>query len=85
MKKGRPYRTNAGRDRNPFYDKIGVSIMTTLREKMKNEMNLIGLAQSTQELYLKAINKLYEYYAKSPAKLSITEIQNYLLHLKKRR
>ena len=58
--------------------------MTNLREKMKKEMNLIGLAQSTQKHYLQAVTKLYEYYGKSPAKLSISEIQNYLLYLKKR-
>ena len=52
--------------------------MTNLREKMKKEMNLIGLAQSTQKQYLQAVTKLYEYYGKSPAKLSISEIQNYM-------
>ena len=58
--------------------------MTTLREKMKKEMNLIGLAQSTQKLYLQAVTKLYEYYDKSPAKLTVEEVQHYLLYLKKR-
>ena len=58
--------------------------MTTLREKMKQEMILIGLTESTQTLYLKSIVKLYKYYNRSPAKLSNTEIRAYLLHLKKR-
>jgi integrase/recombinase XerD len=57
--------------------------MTPLREKMKHEMNLIGLALSTQKLYLHSVIQLYEYYDKSPAKLSIDEIHCYLLHLKK--
>ena len=57
--------------------------MTTLREKMKQEMILIGLAESTQKRYLQAVIKLQEYYNKSPAKLSSTEVRNYLLYLKK--
>lgn len=56
--------------------------MTTLREKMKHEMILIGLADSTQKCYLKSIIKLYEYYKQSPATLSASQIRNYLLHLK---
>ena len=58
--------------------------MTILREKMKQEMILIGLAESTQQIYLKSVILLSTYYKKSPAKLSIAEIKNYLLHLKKR-
>jgi len=58
--------------------------MATLREKMKQEMVLIGLAESTQERYIEALAKLQDYYKKSPAKLSIAEVKNYLLTLKKR-
>jgi len=58
--------------------------MATLREKMKQEMVLIGLAESTQERYIDALAKLQDYYKKSPVKLSIDEIKNYLLSLKKR-
>ena len=55
--------------------------MSTLREKMKNEMILVGLAKSTQEIYLKAVIQLNDFYPKSPAKLSDAEIKAYLLHL----
>lgn len=55
--------------------------MSTLREKMKNEMTLVGLARSTQEIYLKAVIRLNNFYQKSPAKLSDREIKAYLLHL----
>jgi integrase/recombinase XerD len=55
--------------------------MSTLREKMKNEMVLVGLAKSTQEIYLKAVIQLNDFYHKSPAKLSAPEIKAYLLHL----
>lgn len=56
--------------------------MTTLREKMKQEMILVGLTESTQAIYLKAITQLHDYYKKSPKKLTTQEIKSYLLHLK---
>ncbi len=58
--------------------------MPTLREKMKQEMILIGLAESTQQRYIKSVAKLQDHYKKSSAKLSIDKVKNYLLHLKKR-
>jgi len=58
--------------------------MATLREKMKQEMLLIGLAESTQQRYLESVVQLQKHYNKSPAKLSNNEIRNYLLDLKKR-
>ena len=59
--------------------------MTTLREKMKEEMILVGLATSTQAIYLKAVTKLFDYYNKSPATLSTSEIRVYLLYLLKKK
>jgi len=59
--------------------------MTTLREKMNQEMTLVGLAESTQNVYMKALKRLYEHYQRSPAKLSADEIRNYLLSLKDRK
>ncbi|NBX75012.1 MAG: integrase [Proteobacteria bacterium] len=56
--------------------------MSTLREKMKQEMILVGLAKSTQAIYLKAVIDLHDYYNKSPTKLSESEIKTYLLYLK---
>lgn len=67
-----------------FVNNTGNNIMTTLREKMKQEMTLIGLANSTQEYYLKSVIQLRDYYNRSPAKLSTAEVRGYLLHLKKR-
>lgn len=57
--------------------------MPTLREKMKEEMILVGLAQSTQAIYLKAVIQLSDFYHKSPAKLLTQEIRDYLLYLLK--
>ncbi len=57
--------------------------MPTLREKMKREMVLIGLTESTQAIYLKTITRLHDYYNKrSPSHLSEEEITAYLFYLK---
>ena len=55
--------------------------MTTLREKMKQEMQLRGLSHGTQELYMRAVLKLHDYYKQSPAKLSESQIKDFLLFL----
>ena len=57
--------------------------MITLREKMKQEMTLVGLASSTQKIYLKAVTQLHDYYHQSPVKLSTGQIKDYLLYLLK--
>lgn len=57
--------------------------MTTLREKMKQEMQLIGLAESTQQRYIQTLVKLQEHCGKRPDKLSTPEIRGCLLTLKK--
>lgn len=56
--------------------------MTSLRNKMKQEMILVGLSESTQEIYLKAITQLHDYYNQSPKNLTEQEIRVYLLYLK---
>ena len=40
--------------------------MTTLREKMKQEMTLRGLSTGTQKQYLRAVIKLNNHYNRSP-------------------
>jgi len=57
----------------------GMTIMTSLREKMKQEMTLRGFATGTQDNYLRAIIKLHDHYNQSPAKLSEDEIKSFLL------
>lgn len=53
--------------------------MTTLREKMKQEMILRGFSIGTQKNYLRSVIKLHDYYNRSPAKLSEDEIKSFLL------
>lgn len=58
--------------------------MPTLRERMKQEMQLVGLALTTQSIYLKAVVRLQEHYPQQALpKLSAEQIRAYLLHLKK--
>jgi integrase/recombinase XerD len=79
--KTNPHRTTSPVGVCLFNKLTGAPIMTTLREKMKQEMTLVGLAPSTQQIYLKAITQLHDYYHQSPAKLSASQIKDYLLHL----
>ncbi len=45
-------------------------------------MILIGLAESTQAIYLKSVTQLHGYFKKSPKELTEQEIKSYLLYLK---
>ena len=44
----------------------GMTIMTSLREKMKQEMTLRGFATGTQDNYLRAIVKHHDHYRVPP-------------------
>jgi len=55
--------------------------MTSLRVKMKQDMELRGFAKGTQQHYLQSVIQLYKHYQRSPAKLSEQEIKNYLLQM----
>lgn len=53
--------------------------MTTLREKMKQEMTLHGYSPRTQELYLRAVIKLHDHFNRNPSELTEKEIKAFLL------
>lgn len=56
--------------------------MTTLREKMKQEMMLRGFSLGTIKNYIYAVTKLYYYYKKrNLSGLAQSEIKSYLIHL----
>ena len=55
--------------------------MTPLRRRMIEDMVARGLAGSTQENYLRAVTCLAQFYDKSPAVLSVREVQRFLIHL----
>lgn len=53
--------------------------MTTLREKMKQEMTLRGYSLGTQALYLRSVVKLHDHFGRNPANLTEEEIKSFLL------
>ena len=59
--------------------------MTILRQKMIEDMELRGLAKSTQRAYLLGVRQLAEYYEKPPDKISEEELRQYFLYLKNRK
>jgi site-specific recombinase XerD len=56
--------------------------MTALRQKMIEDMQLRGLAERTQETYIRVVRQLAEHYGKSPDQLSEAELRQYFLYLK---
>ncbi|MBF0424104.1 MAG: phage integrase N-terminal SAM-like domain-containing protein [Magnetococcales bacterium] len=58
--------------------------MNTLRQRMTDEMNLAGLAASTQQTYLGAVDKLAAYTWRSLEEMPEKDIQEYLLSLRDR-
>jgi integrase/recombinase XerD len=56
--------------------------MTPLRQKMIEDMQLRGLADKTQDAYLRAVRQLAEYYGKSPDRVDEAELRAYLLYLR---
>jgi site-specific recombinase XerD len=56
-------------------------VMSALRKQMEADMALRGLAYRTREAYLHGVANLAKFYARSPDRISETEVQRYLLHL----
>ena len=55
--------------------------MSPLRQRMKEDLAIRGLAPSTQQAYLKAVERLARRYGKRPDRLSSRDVQRFLLHL----
>lgn len=55
--------------------------MTHLRQKMMEDLQLRGYAPGTQEVYVRAVRQLAEYYAKGPDQISEEELRHYFLYL----
>lgn len=59
--------------------------MTPLRQRMIDAMQLRGLAERTQQCYVRAVADLARHYGCSPALLDDEQVQAYLLHLLRER
>jgi integrase/recombinase XerD len=55
--------------------------MTELRKRFIDDMQLRGLAPSTQEVYVQAIRQIAKHYHQSPDQLGEEQIRQYFLHL----
>lgn len=59
--------------------------MTTLRQRLIDELELRGMSRSTQESYVGIVSMLARHYQRSPDLISDEELRAYLLHLKRER
>ena len=56
--------------------------MTALRKRMIECLQLRGLSERTQEMYVRAVRQLAEHYRKSPDFISEEELRQYFLYIK---
>src|SRR5262249_52830964 len=55
---------------------------TQLRQRMRQDLQLAGLRERTQESYLRAVRQLADHFHTPPDRLSEQQVRDYLLHLK---
>src|SRR4051812_3380441 len=55
---------------------------TALRERMRQELQLAGLSERTQEAYLRAVRQLATHFGRPPDQVTEPELRQYLLFLK---
>jgi integrase/recombinase XerD len=55
--------------------------MTALRRRMREDLQLHGLAPTTQQCYLDAVKHLAQHYRRAPDQLREGEIRQYFLYL----
>ena len=58
---------------------------TLLRKRMHDDLQLAGLVQGTQKVYLGAIRQLAAHFHEAPDRLSEEQVREYLLYLKNRK
>ena len=55
--------------------------MTRLRQRMLEDMQIRNFAESTQNCYLKAVERFAKHFGKSPDRLGPEQVRQYLLYL----
>ena len=56
--------------------------MTPLRKRMIEDLQLKGMGERTQQMYVRAVRQLSEHYNKSPDKITEEELRDYFLYVK---
>jgi len=56
--------------------------MTPLRKRMTEQLQLRNLSKTTEETYLKCVERYARFFRKSPEQLGPEQVREYLLHLK---
>ncbi len=56
--------------------------MTPLRKRMVEDLQLRGMSERTQEMYVRAVQQLAQYYHKAPDQINDEELRQYFLHVK---
>ena len=56
--------------------------MTPLRQRMTEDLQLRGLSERTQELYVRSVWQLAAHYHTSPDQITEEELRGYFLHIK---
>src|SRR5262245_19342666 len=56
--------------------------MTELRRRMIEDLQLRGLSERTQEMYVRAVRPLAQHFHKSPDQITEEDRRQYCLHLK---
>lgn len=55
---------------------------TSILTRMKEDLQLLGLSEKTQETYLYRAKKIIEYFNKPPEQITDDELRRYFLYLK---
>jgi integrase/recombinase XerD len=56
--------------------------MSELSNRMTRDLQLAGLVDGTQQLYVRAVRQLATYYMASPDRLSERQVEDYLLYVR---
>ncbi|MCP4104887.1 MAG: site-specific integrase [Desulfobacteraceae bacterium] len=56
--------------------------MTPLLKRMTEDLQLKGMSERTQEMYVRAVRKLAEHCGKSPDKITEEDIRGYFLNIR---
>ena len=57
-------------------------MITVLRRRMQEELQLAGLSERTQKSYLRAVRQLADHFHTAPDRLTESQVRQYLLYLK---